>query len=117
MTGLLPSPRRSVDTNKGTISMLHARIRSLVLAVVAVLVATMATVLMGTGAFQRAPDFTPIDWPSEGIKIHLDLVVDDMEQARDFVVDAGATLIDHAQSSFWVYRDPAGHIFCLCKRK
>ncbi|OZC76513.1 glyoxalase [Rhodococcus sp. 06-462-5] len=67
-------------------------------------------------AFQKAPDFTPIDWPSEGIKIHLDLVVDDMEQARDFVVDAGAELIDHAQPSFWVFRDPAGHIFCLCKR-
>ncbi|WP_415973459.1 VOC family protein [Rhodococcus sp. 077-4] len=67
-------------------------------------------------AFQQAPDFTPIDWPNEGIKIHLDLVVDDMEQARDFVVDAGAELIDHAHSSFWVFRDPAGHIFCLCKR-
>lgn len=67
-------------------------------------------------AFQKASDFVPIDWPSEGIKIHLDLVVDDMEQARDFVVDAGAELIDHAQPSFWVFRDPAGHIFCLCKR-
>ena len=67
-------------------------------------------------AFQRAPEFTPIDWPSEGIKIHLDLVVDDLEQARDFVVDAGATLIDNTHSSFWVYRDPVGHIFCLCKR-
>ena len=67
-------------------------------------------------AFQQAPDFTPIAWPSEGIKIHLDLVVDDMERSRDFVVDAGAELIDHTQSSFWVFRDPVGHIFCLCKR-
>ena len=67
-------------------------------------------------AFQKAPDFTPVDWPNDGIKIHLDFVVDEMEQARDFVVDAGATLIDDAHESFWVYRDPVGHIFCLCKR-
>lgn len=67
-------------------------------------------------AFQKAPEFTPVDWPNDGIKIHLDFVVDEMERARDFVVEAGATLIDDAHESFWVYRDPVGHIFCLCKR-
>lgn len=68
-------------------------------------------------AFQQAPDFTPLQWPSEGIKIHLDLVVDDLNSARDFVVDAGAELIDDTNSTFWVFRDPVGHLFCLCARK
>lgn len=77
-------------------------------------------ILRGPGsvqiAFQHAPDFTPLNWPSEGIRIHLDFVVDDMKAAGEFVVAAGAELIDDAQSTFWVYRDPVGHLFCLCIR-
>ncbi len=79
-------------------------------------------VLQGPGdlrlAFQRAEDFTPIEWPSEGIKIHLDFMVDDMKAAGDHVVALGAEKIDDSDEhpKFVVFRDPAGHLFCLCSR-
>lgn len=79
-------------------------------------------VLQGPGelrlAFQQAPDFTPLDWPSEGIKIHLDLIVDDMEATEQYVLALGATKIEDNDDhpSFTVFRDPVGHVFCLCQR-
>ncbi|MGA9869535.1 MAG: VOC family protein [Rhodococcus sp. (in: high G+C Gram-positive bacteria)] len=79
-------------------------------------------VLQGPGelrlAFQKAPDFNPLNWPSDGIKIHLDLMVDDMDAAEQFVLGVGATKLEGDQNheGFRVYRDPAGHVFCLCRR-
>ncbi|MBY6411698.1 VOC family protein [Rhodococcus sp. BP-252] len=79
-------------------------------------------VLQGPGelrlAFQKAPDFTPLDWPSDGIKIHLDLVVDDMEASEKYVLGLGATKLEGNENhpGFAVFRDPVGHIFCLCRR-
>ncbi|OZF53440.1 VOC family protein [Rhodococcus sp. 14-2470-1a] len=79
-------------------------------------------VIQGPGelrlAFQRAPEFTPIDWPSDGIKIHLDFVVDDMKEAEDYVLEIGATKIEGNENhpGFAVFRDPVGHLFCLCRR-
>jgi predicted enzyme related to lactoylglutathione lyase len=80
------------------------------------------TVLQGPGelrlAFQKAPDFTPIEWPSDGIKIHLDFVVDDMEETENYVLGLGATKLEGNENhpGFTVFRDPVGHIFCLCRR-
>ncbi|MFD1811741.1 VOC family protein [Rhodococcus gannanensis] len=77
-------------------------------------------VLQGPGelrlAFQLAPDFTPIDWPAQGVKVHLDLTVDDLDAAEQWVLDHGARLVEggEAHPTFRVYRDPAGHHFCLC---
>nr|WP_296773741.1 VOC family protein [Rhodococcus sp. (in: high G+C Gram-positive bacteria)] len=69
-------------------------------------------------AFQQAEDFVPLDWPSDGIKIHLDLVVDDMAAAEQYVLDIGAVKIEGNEDhrGFTVFRDPVGHLFCLCQR-
>lgn len=69
-------------------------------------------------SFQRSPEFVPHDWPTESITAHLDLVVDDMDAAQEFAVGVGATLVDDDADhpTFRVFRDPAGHIFCLCDR-
>ena len=69
---------------------------------------------------QLAPDHVPPEWP-EGTpqQIHLDLWVDDFEEAHTEVMSAGAKLLQAAASTespdnFQVYADPAGHPFCLC---
>ncbi|GGG15109.1 glyoxalase [Rhodococcoides trifolii] len=69
-------------------------------------------------AFQLAPEFAPIAWPDSGVHAHLDLVVDEFETTERHVLSLGAELVDasDAHSTFRVYRDPAGHIFCLCIR-
>ena len=59
----------------------------------------------GRLAFQLAPDFVPVDWPTSGVGIHLDL----------FVGAQRVTDIPEHQT-FRVYRDPVGHFFCLCLR-
>jgi hypothetical protein len=69
-------------------------------------------------AFQLAPDFEPVDWPTEGVHSHLDFIVDDHHAAESWVVGLGAELVDDAieHPGFRVFRDPAGHYFCLCLR-
>ena len=69
---------------------------------------------------QFAPDHVPPDWP-EGTpqQIHLDLWVDDIEDAHAAVVSLGAKVLKPAEDGdsaddFQVYADPAGHPFCLC---
>jgi predicted enzyme related to lactoylglutathione lyase len=69
---------------------------------------------------QLAPDHVPPEWP-DGTpqQIHLDLWVDDFEEAHTEVMSAGAKLLQAAVSTespdnFQVYADPAGHPFCLC---
>ncbi|WP_077042504.1 VOC family protein [Rhodococcus sp. MTM3W5.2] len=77
-------------------------------------------VLQGQGAlrlaFQLAPDFVPVDWPARGVRVHLDLRIDDMDASTRWVLGLGAELVegpaDHPD--FAVFRDPAGHLFCLC---
>lgn len=51
--------------------------------------------------------------------MHLDLWVDDIDEARGQVQWLGARLLqpaadDEAPDAFEVYADPAGHPFCLC---
>ena len=64
-------------------------------------------------AFQRAPDHRPPTWPSPAVpqQMHLDVMVEDVEAARDPVVQLGARRLEGD-----VYADPAGHPFCLIRR-
>jgi catechol 2,3-dioxygenase-like lactoylglutathione lyase family enzyme len=64
-------------------------------------------------AFQRAPGHRPPTWPSAAVpqQMHLDVMVEDVDAARDAVVQLGASLLDGD-----VYADPAGHPFCLIRR-
>lgn len=70
---------------------------------------------------QLAPDHVPPDWPdgSPPQQVHLDLWVDDFEEAHECVVRLGARVLQPARGAtegddFQVYADPAGHPFCLC---
>lgn len=66
-------------------------------------------------AFQRAPDHQPPSWPDpeHPQQVHLDVMVEDLEEAGAAVTALGARPLpggDH------VYADPAGHPFCLIRR-
>ncbi len=65
-------------------------------------------------AFQLAPDHQPPEWndPGRPQQFHLDVMVDDLDDAQERVVALGCRLLggDH------VYADPAGHPFCLVRR-
>jgi hypothetical protein len=46
--------------------------------------------------------------------MHLDIEVEDLEEAGAHAVSVGAVLAEHQpQSDVRVYYDPAGHPFCL----
>jgi hypothetical protein len=48
------------------------------------------------------------------MQMHLDIEVDDLEQAVSYAVEVGATLADfQPQQHVRVMLDPAGHPFCL----
>ena len=72
--------------------------------------------------FQLAPDHVPPVWPTpEGAQqqqVHVDLWVDDLQEAHERAVSLGARLLrpssdPDADEQFQVYADPAGHPFCL----
>ncbi len=70
-------------------------------------------------AVQLAPDHVPPEWP-DGTpqQIHLDLWVDDLDDAHEKAISLGARLLQpaedlDAEEGFQVYADPAGHPFCL----
>jgi catechol 2,3-dioxygenase-like lactoylglutathione lyase family enzyme len=67
-------------------------------------------------AFQLAPDLQPPGWPGNGPpqQMHLDIAVDDIEQAEEQALSLGAVRLAGGGGSFRVYRDPSGHPFCLC---
>jgi catechol 2,3-dioxygenase-like lactoylglutathione lyase family enzyme len=64
--------------------------------------------------FQRAPNHQPPSWPDPTVpqQLHLDVMVEDVQAARDWVLGLGATELDGED----VYADPAGHPFCLIHR-
>ena len=73
----------------------------------------------GTGlSFQAEPDYAPPVWPEQPGEaqkmIHLDFLVDDLNQARAHALSCGAK---PAPAQFLdgvvVMLDPAGHPFCL----
>ena len=80
---------------------------------------------------QLAPNHTPPDWPdgTPQQQIHLDLWVEDFQEAHERVMSLGAKVLKPAADvdtpvsrdtdaphtdNFQVYADPAGHPFCLC---
>jgi Glyoxalase-like domain len=72
-------------------------------------------------SFQRAPDYQAPDWPGveHGQQFHIDVTVDDVDQAEPQVLALGARRTELqpgiAEDSNWrVYLDPVGHPFCLC---
>lgn len=71
-------------------------------------------------AFQRSPAHEPPTFPDPkgSQQFHLDVHVEDIAVAEAEVLALGATPIPDAgkesgEDKFRVYRDPAGHTFCL----
>src|SRR5262249_62023362 len=66
-------------------------------------------------SFQLAPDHQPPSWPDPAFpqQVHLDLRVDDIEEAERQVLALGARRLPTDEPGFRVYADPAGHPFCL----
>jgi catechol-2,3-dioxygenase len=69
-------------------------------------------------SFQTEPEYRRPSWPSDPARqqmmIHLDLKVDDLDEAGRHALAAGAVLADYQpQDDVRVYLDPAGHPFCL----
>jgi predicted enzyme related to lactoylglutathione lyase len=69
-------------------------------------------------AFQRVQDYRAPQWPGQQVpqQMHLDVVVDDLDEAEAAVIELGATKHEHQPGeTFRVFLDPAGHPFCLCR--
>jgi catechol-2,3-dioxygenase len=69
-------------------------------------------------SFQTEAAYRRPSWPSDPARqqmmIHLDIKVDDLDEAGRHAVAAGAVLADYQpQDDVRVYLDPAGHPFCL----
>ncbi len=71
-----------------------------------------------TLSFQREEHHVPAVWPSgpgdQQMQVHLDVAVDDLDEAGAHASACGATLADYQpQDDVRVWLDPAGHPFCL----
>jgi catechol 2,3-dioxygenase-like lactoylglutathione lyase family enzyme len=68
-------------------------------------------------SFQTSPEHEPPRFPdpSGSQQFHLDIRVDDVDAAERRVLELGATRVPdaHEDNTFRVFRDPAGHPFCL----
>ena len=78
------------------------------------------TTLEGRGvrlAVQLAPDHVPPQWPDPDSpqQLHLDVQVEDADEAERQVLALGATRLQDPPDAenFRVFADPAGHPFCL----
>jgi predicted enzyme related to lactoylglutathione lyase len=71
----------------------------------------------GCLSFQQVQDYAPPKWPSQEVpqQMHIDVVVDDLDEAEAAVLALGATKHEYQPGTrFRVFLDPAGHPFCLC---
>lgn len=67
--------------------------------------------------FQEVADYRAPQWPGQEHpqQMHIDVVVDDLDEAERGVLELGATRHEHQPgTTFRVFLDPAGHPFCLC---
>jgi len=67
-------------------------------------------------AFQLAPEYQPPTFPDPrgSQQFHLDVLVEDVEEAEPKVLELGAKLVSKDNDdTFRVYTDPVGHPFCL----
>jgi hypothetical protein len=79
------------------------------------------TAIVATGTIMvaaiRVPDYTPPTWPGGATPkhLHLDLAVEDLDEAEAVALRLGATKADHQPhpDQWRVYFDPAGHPFCF----
>ncbi|MGO3147165.1 MAG: VOC family protein [Leucobacter sp.] len=64
-------------------------------------------------SFQSSPGFVAPKWPSDDgdQQLHLDVAVEDLDEADAALLRLGARHID-TQQGFRVYLDPVGHPFC-----
>jgi catechol 2,3-dioxygenase-like lactoylglutathione lyase family enzyme len=73
----------------------------------------------GTGlSFQTEDAYVRPAWPAgpgdQQMMVHLDIKVDDLAEAGEHAIGAGAILADfQPQQDVRVYLDPAAHPFCL----
>lgn len=68
-------------------------------------------------SFQQVDAYRAPVWPGQEHpqQMHLDVVVEDLDEGEAAVVALGATKHDHQPGeTFRVFLDPAGHPFCLC---
>jgi predicted enzyme related to lactoylglutathione lyase len=68
-------------------------------------------------SFQQVEGYQPPAWPGQRVpqQMHLDVIVDDLDQGEAAVVELGATKAEvQPGTTFRVFLDPAGHPFCLC---
>lgn len=77
------------------------------------------TITGGPGArlaFQLAPNHRPPTWPDNDLpqQSHLDLHVDQLQEAAAYAESIGARRASGAEEGFIVFLDPSGHPFCLC---
>ncbi|MGV0852657.1 VOC family protein [Mycolicibacterium phlei] len=68
-------------------------------------------------AFQSSPEHEPPTFPDPKAsqQMHFDVLVEDPDAAERAVLELGATRVTepHTETDFRVFRDPAGHTFCL----
>lgn len=69
-------------------------------------------------AFATEPNYVAPTWPSEpgkqGMSMHLDFEVDDLDAGTSHALNVGAALAEYQpQPDVRVFLDPAGHPFCL----
>lgn len=69
-------------------------------------------------AFEFEPEYVPPVWPTvageQQIMTHVDIAVEDLEQAVAWALEMGARLAEfQPQQDVRVMLDPAGHPFCL----
>ena len=65
--------------------------------------------------FQQVSDYRPPRWPDPDHpqQSHLDLEVEDLDEAQAQVLAIGATLLFDGGTTYRVFADPVGHPFCL----
>jgi predicted enzyme related to lactoylglutathione lyase len=70
---------------------------------------------VGQLLFQQVDGYQPPQWPDPAHpqQLHLEVSVDDIDQAEAQVLALGATRLPGDGGNWRVYADPAGHPFCL----
>lgn len=72
-------------------------------------------------AFQRVPGYRAPNWPEQSVpqQLHIDFDVADLDEAEAELLQLGAGKPPQPgdQASYRVLTDPAGHPFCLVRRK
>lgn len=67
--------------------------------------------------FQQVDGYNSPAWPDpeQPQQLHLDLLVDDLDDGEAAVLELGATRLPGGGDSFRVFADPVGHPFCLVR--